>query len=74
MAAVHLNAAASSYEEEAHVAAGAFSRLVQGSDDQREAWLSGESKRKAGATAILQMLEKEKAAIAEMGKALTALE
>jgi len=72
-AAAHLNAAATSYEEEAQLAAAAFSPFVQGSDDQREAWLSDEPKRKAGVRAILQMLAKEKAAIAEIEKALESL-
>jgi len=65
--------AAEFYEAEVDLARQAFSPFIprfNGDDGPREAWLSDASKRKSGSEAAMQILEKEKAAIAAMEMAL----
>jgi len=68
----HLAAAARAYREEVAVAKTAFPPFLGGTDRQREAWLSSESKREGGAAAIEQMLARERVAAAAIEKALAA--
>jgi len=68
-----LTTAAKLYREEVIIARAAFRVFIplwDGNDKPREAWFSDKTQRDAGADSILQMLEKEKAAIAEIEKAL----
>jgi len=69
-AKIHLVAAARAYREEAAIARDAFAALLSGDDEQRDAWQSDEAKREAGVAAIGKMLEKERAAVTEIKKAL----
>jgi hypothetical protein len=68
----HLAAAARAYREEAAIARKALGVFLEGTDKQREAWLSDEAKREAGAAAIRKMLAKERVAVAAIEKALLA--
>jgi hypothetical protein len=73
MAKDQLTAVAKLYREEVNIAQEAFSVFIppyNGNDKPREAWLSDKAKRDAGADSILRMLEKEKAAIIAIEKAL----
>ena len=69
----HLLAAAKAYREEVAIAKEAFAALLEGSDDQKEAWLSDEASREAGVTAIAQMLEQEQLAVGHVEAALAAV-
>jgi len=69
-------AAAALYRQEVDIAKSAFAPFIprfDGNDEPREAWLSDESKREAGVKAIRQMLEKDRAAVAAIQKALAAM-
>jgi hypothetical protein len=65
-----LRAAAEAYRGEARWAADGFAPFLSGDEESWQAWLSDATKRRAGATSILRMLEKERAAVAEVEKAL----
>jgi len=70
-----LLAAAALYRQEVDIAKSAFAAFIprfDGNDEPRKAWLSDESKREAGVKAIDQMLEKDRAAVAAIQKALAA--
>lgn len=76
MAKGHLTTAAKLYREEVNIVRKAFCVFIpayNGNDGPREAWFLDKTQRDAGADSILQMLDKEKAAIAEIEKALAAL-
>jgi len=69
-----LSIAAQRYREEVQIAQnsfGAFMPAFSGVDGPRVAWLSDEGQREAGVAAIEQMLKEERAAIAEIEKALS---
>ena len=68
----HLLAAAQHYREQAETAANTFGAFAAGTEEARTAWLSDETKREAGVAGIRQMLELERAAIAEIENALAA--
>ena len=68
-----LLAAAKAYREEVAIAKKAFPAFLTGTDKQREAWLSKEASREKGVEAIREMLAQERAAIAQIEKALAAI-
>jgi CubicO group peptidase (beta-lactamase class C family) len=67
-----LLAAAKAYREEVSLARKTFEVFLTASEEDQKAWLSQEANREAGAVAIRQMLEKERAAVAVIEKALAA--
>jgi len=69
----HLLAAARAYREEAAIAQQVFAVLLEGTDEQQEAWLSDEANRETGVTAIAQMLEKDEQAVRHIQAALAAV-
>ena len=76
-AALHLEDAAGVYRKEAELVKQAFAPFVGAFDEtkkEREAWLAEEKNRKAGAAAVRRALEHERAAVAEIEKALAAIE
>ncbi|MHC4984790.1 MAG: hypothetical protein ACYTFO_01410, partial [Planctomycetota bacterium] len=68
----HLLAAAQAYREEVVIAQEAFAVLLEGTDEQKEAWLSDEASREAGVTAVAEMLEKDQLAVRHIQSALAA--
>jgi len=69
----HLHDAARSYRTEAEIARtalGVFLPAHDGNDAPRRAWLSHNASRQEGARAIHEMLKEERAAVAEIEKAL----
>jgi hypothetical protein len=74
-AKAHLAAAARAYRQETAIAREAFAAFIppiEGKEGVPVAWLSDEAKREAGVATIRQMLDKERAAIAEIENALAA--
>ena len=71
----HLGEAAKLYREEVEIAQDVFADFLpvfNGNDEPRVAFLSDERQREAGVAAIRRMLEKERAAVAEIEEALSA--
>lgn len=66
----HLNAAAELYRTEVDTAQTAFPMFLEWDEKAARAWLSDRDKCSVGAVAVREMLAKERAAIAEIEKAL----
>jgi len=73
-AADYLAVAASAYREEVTIAEEALAPFLSGDERQWKAWLSEEPRREAGVATILQLLDRERAALAAVENVLALMQ